>query len=52
MRKFEVFIKISFFNKDINFTEFDKEYIYHSNNNETLKKQEKLELKHQELETE
>lgn len=37
MRKFEVYIKISFFNKDINFTEFYKEYIYYSNNNETCK---------------
>lgn len=34
MRKFEVFIKISFFNEDINFNEFYKEYIYHSKNNE------------------
>lgn len=34
MRNFEVFIKISFFNKDINFNEFYKEYIYYSKNNE------------------
>lgn len=36
MRKFEVFIKISFLNEDINFTEFYKEYIYYSKNNEIL----------------